>query len=164
MSHDRFALETLLELAQSRADDAAKRLGQLIAAQTEDSRKLELLEQYRADYQARFVAHAQSGMRREEWANYQSFLVKLDQAIEQQSRICRMAETRTVDGQKRFIEQRNRHKAFDTLAQRHEAEQVRRAARQDQKAADEHSAKHFKGKLNDGIDTDGTSLAEPYDT
>ena len=49
MSHSRFPLETLLELAQSRADEAAKRLGQLIAAQSEDSRKLELLQQYRAE-------------------------------------------------------------------------------------------------------------------
>ncbi|MBK8335992.1 MAG: flagellar export protein FliJ [Sterolibacteriaceae bacterium] len=163
MSNSRFPLETLLELAQSRADDAAKRLGQLIAAQTEDSRKLELLQQYRADYQARFVAHARNGMRPEEWANYQSFLAKLDEAIEQQGAICRKAQNRTVAGQKNFVEQRNRHKAFNTLAQRHESEEARRAARQDQRAADEHAAKHFKGNLEDSIDTGGTSLADCYD-
>ncbi|MBK6972619.1 MAG: flagellar export protein FliJ [Sterolibacteriaceae bacterium] len=162
MSHSRFPLETLLELAQSRADDAAKRLGQLIAAQSEDSRKLELLQQYRADYQGRFVAHARSGMRPEEWANYQSFLAKLDEAIEHQSRICQLAQNRTVAGQKSFVEQRNRHKAFDTLAQRHESEEVRRATRQEQKSADEHAAKHFKDKLEDSMDTGGTSLADRY--
>ena len=162
MSHGRFPLEALLELAQARADDAAKRLGQLIAAQTEDSRKLELLQQYRADYQARFVAHAHGGMRPEEWANYRSFLAKLDEAIDQQGRVCHLAQNRTVAGQKSFVEQRNRHKAFDTLAQRHESEEARRAARQEQKIADEHSAKNFKVDLEDSIDTGGTSLADRY--
>lgn len=160
---DRLPLDMLLDLAQSRTDEAAKRLGKLIAAQTEDSRKLELLQQYRADYQARFVAHARNGMRPEEWANYQSFLAKLDAAIEQQTRICQIAQSRTQDGQKNWLEQRNRHKAFDTLAQRLEFEQARRAARQEQKAADEHAAKHYKAALEDTIDTGGTSLADRYD-
>lgn len=163
MSHSRFPLETLLELAQARADEAAKRLGQLLAAQTEDSRKLELLQQYRGEYQARFVAHAQSGMRREEWANYQDFLAKLDQAIEQQDRVCELARNRTVAGQKNFVDQRNRHKAFDTLAHRHESEQARLAARQDQKAADEHAAKHFKSNLEIGDGNGGTPFADGHD-
>ena len=101
-------------------------------------------------------------MRPEEWANYQSFLAKLDEAIEHQSRTCQLAQNRTVAGQKSFVEQRNRHKAFDTLAQRHETEEVRRATRQEQKSADEHAAKHFKDKLEDSMDTGGTSLADRY--
>lgn len=163
MSDGRFPLETLLELAHSRADEAAKRLGRLIAAQTEDSAKLELLRQYRADYQARFVSHAQNGMRRDEWANYQSFLAKLDEAIEQQARICDLARNRTAVGQKNFVDQRNRHKAIDTLAQRHESEQARRTAKQHQRAADEHAAKHFKSRLEDGADGGGTSIADRHD-
>lgn len=162
MSDNRTPLDTLLELAQSRADEAAKRLARLIAAQTEDSRKLDLLQQYRADYQARFVAHAQNGMRREEWANYQSFLAKLDEAIEQQGRICALAQSRTVAGQRNFVDQRNRHKAIDTLVQRQESERARRAARQDQKSADEHAAKHFKSSLDDSVDGVGTSLADRH--
>ncbi len=162
MATNRLPLDTLLELAQARTDEAAKRLGHLIAAQSEDSRKLELLQQYRADYQARFVAHARNGMRPEEWANYQSFLAKLDAAIDQQARMCQIAQSRTQDGQKNWLEQRNRHKAFDTLAQRQESEEARNAARQDQKAADEHSAKRFKNGLEDTIDTGGTSLADRY--
>ena len=162
MENGRLPLDMLLELAQTRTDEAAKRLGQLIAAQSEDSRKLELLQQYRADYQTRFVAHASRGMRPEEWANYQAFLAKLDAAIEQQTRVCQTAQSRTLDGQKKWLEQRNRHKAFDTLAQRQESEEARRAARRDQKAADEHTAKQFKVGIEDTVDTGGTSLADKY--
>lgn len=162
MSESQFPLQTLLDLAQGRTDDAAKQLGKLIAAETEDTKKLQLLQQYRADYQARFVAQARDGMRPEAWANYQRFLAKLDDAIVQQTRVCLMARNRTSAGQESWLEQRNRLKAFDTLSQKHENEEARRALRREQKLADEHAAKKYANMMETSITADGISLADKY--
>ena len=50
------ALDTLLELAQTRTDDAAKRLGALNAQGLDMEAKLALLVQYWQEYSARFQA------------------------------------------------------------------------------------------------------------
>ena len=48
------ALETLIELAQTRTDDAARRLGALNAKGMDMQTKLALLMQYSDEYRARF--------------------------------------------------------------------------------------------------------------
>ena len=79
-----FPLQSLLDLSHLRMDDAARQLGQLLASEQEVGKTLELLEQYRGEYEARFRQAAQDGLGRDEWANYQSFLGRLDEAIAQQ--------------------------------------------------------------------------------
>lgn len=162
MSQNKTPLETLLDLAQTRTDEAARQLGKLIAAESQDAKKLALLQQYREDYQARFVAHARNGMRPEEWANYQHFLAKLDAAIEQQSRMCAISQGRTAAGQQAWLEQRNRHKAIDTLSQRQEAQAAKLAARAEQKSSDEHAAKQREVGFEASMDAGGMPLAQQY--
>ena len=48
-----FPLETVLDLMQLRADDAAKMLGRLIAAEQDAKGRLGLLEGYRDEYATR---------------------------------------------------------------------------------------------------------------
>ena len=141
---ENFPLQTLLDLAQDRTDDAARRLGELIGAEKEDDRRLALLHEYRADYQQRFLEAARQGIGPDAWRNFSAFIAKLDEAIEQQERIVTAARTRTAAGQQAWLEQRNRLKAFDTLSQRHQKEQVRKEAKQDQRITDEHAAKHSR--------------------
>src|SRR5690606_11580153 len=74
-------LQPLLELMQSRMDEAARRLGELIASETEGKHKLEMLQIYRAEYQQRFLQAAASGIGPDAWRNYSAFLVKIDEAI-----------------------------------------------------------------------------------
>ena len=78
-----FPLQSLLDLSNVRMDDAARKLGQLLASEQEVEKTLALLEQYREEYEARFRQAAQSGLTREEWSNYQSFLGRLHDAISQ---------------------------------------------------------------------------------
>ena len=55
------ALDTLLELAQMRTDDAAKRLGALNAQGVDMEAKLALLVQYWQEYSSRFQASMKQG-------------------------------------------------------------------------------------------------------
>jgi flagellar FliJ protein len=142
-----FPLQSLLDLSQAHMDDAARKLGQLLSSEQEVEKTLALLEQYRDEYEARFRQAARNGLTRDEWGNYQSFLGRLDEAISQQRAIVAASKQRTVDGQKEWLDKRNRVKAFDALSQRHKAHEVRSEAKTEQRAQDEHAAKSFR---NDG--------------
>ena len=139
-----FPLQSLLDLSQTRMDDAARRLGQLLASEQEVEKTLILLEQYREEYEARFRKAAQAGLSRDEWGNYQSFLGRLDEAIAQQRSLVAASKRRTVDGQREWLDKRNRVKAFDTLSQRHAASEAQGAAKTEQRAQDEYAAKTFR--------------------
>ncbi|MBK6631492.1 MAG: flagellar export protein FliJ [Betaproteobacteria bacterium] len=139
-----FPLQSLLDLSNVRMDDAASKLGQLLASEQEVGKTLALLEQYREEYEARFRQAAQNGLTREEWGNYQSFLGRLDDAIAQQRALVEASKQRTVDGQKEWLDKRNRVKAFDTLSQRHKDGEVRSEAKTEQRDQDELAAKNYR--------------------
>ncbi|BBO21406.1 MAG: flagellar export protein FliJ [Burkholderiales bacterium] len=140
-----FPLQSLLELSNARKDDAARKLGQLLASEQEVEKTLALLEQYREEYETRFRQAAQNGLSRDEWGNYQSFLGRLDEAIAQQRALVQSSKQRTVDGQREWLDKRNRAKAFDTLSQRHRAQEAHSEAKTEQRAQDEHAAKSHRG-------------------
>jgi hypothetical protein len=44
------------------------------------------------------------------------------------------------------VDQRNKVKAFDTLSHRHQSQQARKEAKQEQRLTDEHAAKQFRDR------------------
>lgn len=143
---ERFPLQTLLDLANSRMDDAARKLGELIASEHAVEEKLALLVDYRKEYQARFVEAARNGIGPDAWRNFSAFLGKLDDAIAQQQRLVSDSRQRTEQGQQAWVDQRNKVKAFDTLSHRHQSVQARKEAKQEQRLTDEHAAKQFRDR------------------
>lgn len=152
MANNNFPLQTLLDLSHARMDDAARKLGQLLASEQEGAQKLTMLIQYRDEYHQRFLDAARQGLDRELWANYQAFLGRLDEAIGQQQASLAASKQRTTDGQRAWLNQRNKAKAFDTLSQRHLAGMRRAEGRAEQKQSDEHAAKTVR-KDQDGEPT-----------
>lgn len=142
-------LQPLLELMQSRMDDAARRLGELIASETEGKRKLDMLQEYRDEYQQRFLQAAASGIGPDAWRNYSAFLVKIDEAIAAQRSMVEQSRQRTVQGQQVWMNHRNKVKAIDTLTQRQRAAELHTEARREQRLSDEHAARRFNGKIDD---------------
>lgn len=138
---NQFPLQTLLDLSHARMDDAARRLGQLIASEQEGTRQLAMLIEYREEYHRRFLEAAQLGMDRDLWENYRSFLARLDEAIAQQQTALDASRQRKSVGQQTWMEKRSRAKAFDTLSARHKAGVLREEGRAEQKITDEHAAK-----------------------
>ncbi len=122
-------------------EDAARRLGDLLAGEQEAGAKLLLLQQYRVEYHERFVTAAQNGIGRDAWSNYQSFLNRLDDAIAQAKVMVEQSKQRTALGQREWVDRRGRVQAFDTLSQRHHSHERRVENRQQQKVQDEHAAR-----------------------
>ena len=136
-----FHLQPLLDLANTRTDEAARKLGELVAAERDVDQKLKMLEDYRHEYHERFLQAAREGLSPEAWRNYSAFIGKLDDAIGVQRKVVDQSRERTAEGQQAWLAQRTRLKAFDTLSQRHQSEVARSESRQEQKRSDEHAAR-----------------------
>lgn len=138
-----FTLQPLLEIMQNRADEATRRLGQLIAQEQSAKSRLQLLEQYRQEYADKFTAAAEQGLTPMAWRNYQEFLGRIDEAIAQQRQAVTNSERNTSAGQVHWQEQNKRLKAIDTLSQRHDARERYAENRRDQKEHDELTSRKF---------------------
>lgn len=136
-----FRLQPLLDLSNLRLDEATRQLGKFIAGEQEASQRLGLLVQYRDEYHARFLTAAGNGLGPDAWRNYQQFIGRLDQAIDQAREMVEASKRRTALGQKHWLDQRGKVKAFDTLAQRHQARLAHAEYRHEQKQSDEHAAR-----------------------
>ena len=139
-----FSLQPLLELMQERTDAATRQLGQLIAAEQNAKTRMQMLEQYRAEYAERLRNASESGMTRQVLANYQDFLSRIDDAIQQQALQVRQSANNTQRGQQHWQQQNSKLKAIDTLAIRHEKSEQKRQDKQEQKLLDEFSTRNFQ--------------------
>jgi len=138
-----FSLQPLLELMQTRADEATRQLGQLIAAEQNQRSRLQMLEQYRGEYAQRMLEASASGVTRQMLRNYQEFLARIDEAIGQQKTVVEDSERNTQAGQDHWRAQNSRLKAIDTLSQRHDARERYQEGRQEQKLLDEFNTRKY---------------------
>ncbi|HEX5393367.1 MAG TPA: flagellar export protein FliJ [Rhodocyclaceae bacterium] len=141
---NKFPLQTLLDLSQNKLDDATRRLGELMASEKEATQRLELLQQYRAEYHHRFLETAKNGLSQDQWRNFQGFIARLDAAVDQAQEAVRQSKQHTANGQKHWLEKRGQVKAYDTLSDRYQQRQAYAEARREQKAMDEHTARQFR--------------------
>lgn len=138
-----FSLQPLLEVMQTRTDEATRKLGRLIAAEQNQRSRLQMLEDYRAEYAQRMSEATAQGVTRLVLHNYQHFLVRIDQAIEQQRLTVMDSENSTKAGQEHWKNQNKQLKAIDTLSLRHDARERYKEGKQEQKLQDEFSSRKY---------------------
>ncbi|WP_035383669.1 flagellar export protein FliJ [Ferriphaselus sp. R-1] len=136
-----FSLQPLVNLAQQRNEAATKRLGQLNQQKQTAQGKLDVLVQYRKDYQDKFQEAVKSGMEPAELRNFQEFIYRLDEAITQQRQVAINAEHAVTHGREELKAAQIKMKSFDALAQRHVEVGKRFEAKMEQKAQDEHAGR-----------------------
>ena len=141
-----FSLQPLLNIMQERTDEATRKLGQLLAAEQNEKSRLQMLEQYRAEYAARMNDATSQGVTLMVLRNYQEFLARIDDAISAQRQAVQNSENNTRAGQEAWKTQNKQLKALDTLSQRHDVRQRYREGKQEQKLQDEFSTHKFSGK------------------
>jgi flagellar FliJ protein len=136
-----FRLRVVQDLAQQHSDHAATRLGMLHAETAKAEQKLSMLLEYREQYRERFRSNVHQDVHSAGFKNFQQFLEKLDEAIEQQRRAVLVAKQAVQSGQRHWQLKQIKVKAYDTLALRHEAAQSERTQRREQRIADESAAR-----------------------
>jgi len=136
-----FSLQALIGLAQHQNDSATRKLGQLNRQQLSAQSKLEMLQQYRRDYQARLQEATQNGINPAELRNFQEFINKLDEAISQQFRLVGQSKVSAHAGRGELDTAQRKLKSFDMLKQRHIETQKIVANKSEQTALDEHTSR-----------------------
>ncbi|MFZ2161854.1 MAG: flagellar export protein FliJ [Sideroxyarcus sp.] len=132
-----FSLQPLVHLAQQKNDAATKKLGQLNRQHQTAQEKLDALQQYRKDYQLKFQEEAKRGMAPADMNNFQDFIGRLDQAIQQQTRVIEQAKVGVQSGRTELMDTTRKMKSFDTLAQRHADAEKKLEAKSEQRIQDE---------------------------
>jgi flagellar FliJ protein len=135
------ALETLIELATTQTDEAAKRLGQAVRACDDTEQKLNMLLQYRDDYEARFKAGLAAGISAAGYRNFQLFLEKLDTAISGQQRIVEDAKRRVGHERTAWQDAERQRISYGTLVARKQQVEQRKESKRDQKMMDEYATR-----------------------
>lgn len=138
---DAFRLQSILDLSINRMDEAARSLAALMASEQDQARKLEMLEQYRAEYTGQFMAAARCGLTPNQWANYRQFIARIDDAIVHQQRQVEHSRSLSQAGQREWLDTRTRVKAFETLSVRHQTAVARTHARVEQRSSDDRSGR-----------------------
>ncbi|MDR1855198.1 MAG: flagellar export protein FliJ [Azoarcus sp.] len=141
---EKFPLQPLLDLANTRMDEVTRQLGELIASERSDQQKLDLLRQYRNEYSQRYVEATREGIGPDTLRNYRAFLARIDEAVDTQQRVVEQARLHTTQGQRQWMAQRTKVRAFDTLSQRFQDELARKVTKQEQRATDEHASRKYR--------------------
>jgi len=136
-----FSLQPLVHLAQQKNDAATKKLGQLNQQNQTAQQKLDALQQYRKDYQLKFQEEAKNGMAPVDMKNFQDFIGRLDQAIQQQTAVIEKTRAGVSNGRNELMDTTRRMKSFDTLAQRHVETEKKLEAKTEQRIQDEHTGR-----------------------
>jgi flagellar FliJ protein len=138
------ALTTLIGLAQTASDAAAKRLGVALKNEEDCEQKLQMLLGYRDDYAKRLIAEQQAGMSPQAYANFVAFMGKLDQAVNGQRDVLKHARQRTVMEKTAWQESERKRLSYRTLTERATVEQAKIDNKRDQKMMDDHAARRTK--------------------
>jgi flagellar FliJ protein len=149
---NKFSLQPLLDLMQTRTDEATRQLGQLIAAEQSARNRLQMLEDYRAEYAVKLRDACQQGLTPLALRNYQDFLARIDEAISLQAQAVSHSEQNTASGQENWKEHNKRLKAIDTLSQRHDVREKLIDNKRQQKAQDEHTVRKYAVRSEEGSD------------
>lgn len=144
---DTFRLRVVQDLARQQSDTAAVRLGLLNAESAKAEQKLDMLLEYRDEYRERFRSKMHQDVHTSGFRNFQQFLEKLDEAIDQQRGELLRKRRAVLNAQHDWNSRQIQVKAYDTLAVRHEAVQSERLKRLDQRVTDEFAARAHQFKL-----------------
>lgn len=130
-------LQTLIELTENELDTAAKNLGRNIKARDQANEQLAMLIQYRGDYESKLQLNAKQGLNVAQFANFQAFIGKLDDAIDGQKKLILDAEYRVKIATQQWQELEKKRLSYEVLNKKNIKQEQIREGRRDQKQTDE---------------------------
>jgi len=126
---------------QRAAESARSQRGALGDAQA----RLEQLQTFRREYEGRLSRLVGDGMDARQLRDYRAFLLRLNEAISQQSRQVTQQRDQLSARQNVLQEKSARRESVDTLQKRHRRAEERGAGRREQRLQDEASIRQYLG-------------------
>jgi flagellar protein FliJ len=133
-------LHVLLQHSQGQRDDAMLLLQQVQAQERQLIQQAEQLQGYRAEYQQRHPALVGGSTTVDALRTHQSFMARLDQAVQQQALQLSQAQTRCAARRTELLALEVRVASVRKLLERRAESQALSSARQDQRLADDAAA------------------------
>ena len=137
-------IKTLIDLTQTRVDDAARQLQAVTASRDGAKQQLDMLHVYRQDYLERFEKASAEGMSTVNYHNFRQFIATLDEAISQQNNIVDQYDLKLKQTQELWFDQKRQLNSYETLLSRQEQERQLLNNRKEQKLNDEMSMQQFR--------------------
>lgn len=134
---DTNALTILIELAQKASDERARQLGSALSRETDNAKRLAMLDDYRRDYLVSFDRACKAGLSPAGLVNFHQFLRKLDVAIAQQRQAAEHAAYVATSARNALQEAERKRQSLVTLRERRLAVGRAQDARREQKLHDE---------------------------
>ena len=131
----------LRELACERRDTLGLRLAEAATVRDAARQKLEMLLDYRNEYDSRLAQSTNDGIDAEKLRSYRTFLANLERAIDQQMQAVATAQQRVADAQALWRGEQRQVDSFRILDQRQQAQSARAAGRIEQKLTDEYATR-----------------------
>ena len=131
----------LRELARERRDTLGLRLAEAATVRDAARQKLEMLLDYRNEYDSRLAQSTNDGIDAEKLRSYRTFLANLERAIDQQMQAVSTAQQRVADAQALWRGEQRQVDSFRILDQRQQAQSARAAGRIEQKLTDEYATR-----------------------
>jgi flagellar protein FliJ len=124
-------------------NDVERKKAEALAARerhvTECEKKLEELEQYRKSYADQFQSRAGAGMGAAGLRDYQTFMLRLDEAVKQQTQLIIKAKADADAERKVWQHAAQRAEAVGGLVERWQKDEQRQADKREQSESDERS-------------------------
>ncbi len=130
-------IQTVVKLARHDEDEAVLALSQARRQVEEQQRRLAELEAYRRDYAQRLDGLGSAGVNIAQLNEYRAFIIRLDAAIGQQGQRLKQCQAELEQASAAWQAARLRHRAVDKYRQRCRDEELRQAAKKEQKESDE---------------------------
>ena len=133
------ALDSLIEFARSRRDDALSRFAASVSASRALEERLALLVNYRDEYAARLAASGRDGLTVGQLRGFRLFLEKLDLAIVQQRQAMHAQSEQRLERRADWAQRESRLQGYATLRDRRLAVSAAQSRRDEQRGSDEHT-------------------------
>lgn len=135
------AFDTLIDLSQTKSDNAAVRLAKVTTQLNESEQKSRMLRGYRDDYRARLEAAARRGAAAADLANFRAFIAKLDEAVAQQANDEAFWREQATRAKTEWQAEQKQLQSYTTIAARRRSEVELAQARREQKMMDEFASR-----------------------
>jgi flagellar FliJ protein len=132
-----FPLQALLDHSRHRMEAAERLLRVLKRKEDAAHQRLQELQGYKSEYQARLAGDGATGMEIKLLRDFYAFMVKLDSAITHQESEVVQAQAHWQSAHDNWLVLRQKVKAYETLAVRHVNQEVQRQEKRDQRLTDE---------------------------
>ena len=141
-------LEMIAKLEREKEDQLSSELVKARQFLVDNQNKLEDIRQYRIDYLHSVQERGRQGIGGNNFAHFNSFITKLDDATDQQAQVVDTAHQVVEQRQQFFLEQQQKRKAIELLIEKDQLRRQAAEAKKEQQMLDEFATIQFFKKQN----------------